>query len=409
VTKIENEWIQAQQSLTAKMGKMSLDGDIFPPRPQFGDNGREVILHANYFNLTVKPMPIYRYTVNVAKGESATKTDDSPPPRKLAKIIQAALETLPRKDNTYASEFKQQVISLKKIQLPSNGAVTVKLDVGKKTEDWVVTFNTVGTVDLADILNYLKTMKDTNSSGSAFPRFPDHIDSLNVILGHTPRADPNVTAVGSGRFFAVDPQRIDCAPPRRYSPVDILRGYFQSVRGGTGRLLLNTNVTHGVFRFKGKMVDIFKRMDVAYMNQIEHSSQMDCNATERTLRTLDKYLKKCRVRVEIPNPKAGPSTFIQKSIAGLATRFDGQVKHGKKESQPGDNAAPQFNPNEAGKISYVGPDSVKFLLKAPVVAPGQAAPAQLGTLQFDTYVKVGDYFRQSTYHAIVLIVKFFRD
>lgn len=59
MTKIENEWIQAQKSLTAKMGKMSLDGDIFPPRPQFGDKGRQVILHANYFNLTVKPMPIY--------------------------------------------------------------------------------------------------------------------------------------------------------------------------------------------------------------------------------------------------------------------------------------------------------------------------------------------------------------
>ncbi|KAK1836683.1 post-transcriptional gene silencing protein QDE-2 [Podospora conica] len=376
------------------MGKVSLNStEIFPPRPQFGSTGRQVVLHANYFKVNVKSIPIYRYTVNVAKGE-ATKPEDGPPPRKLAKIIQAALETLPKKGNTYASEFKQQVISLKKIQLPPSGAITVKLDAGKKTEDWVVTFNEVGTADLGDLLKYLQTMKDTNSSESAFPKFPDHIDSLNVILGHTPRADPNISSVGSGRFFAVDPQRIDGAPPGYRSPVEILRGYFQSVRGGTGRLLLNTNVTHGVFRCKGKMTDIFRMMDVAYMDQIEKSTQRECTETENTLRLLDKYLKKCRVRVEIPNPKGGPSTFIQKSIAGLATRFDGQVKHGKKPSQPGDNAPPKFNPNEASKISYAGPDSVKFLLRAPVVAPGQPTPAQIGTLKFGTEVKVGDYFRQ---------------
>ncbi|CRK46005.1 hypothetical protein BN1723_019859, partial [Verticillium longisporum] len=97
---------------------------------------------------------------------------------------------------------------------------------------------------------------------NGFPKFAVPVDALGVILGYTPRKNPEVSPVGSARFFPIGPTCVEKQLGVN-NRISAIRGYFQSVRLGTGRALLNVNVTSGIFRTAVSVADLCRWANIA--------------------------------------------------------------------------------------------------------------------------------------------------
>ncbi|KAK3381559.1 ribonuclease H-like domain-containing protein [Podospora didyma] len=424
VTDLENRWIAQNNESTAqlagKMGKLSVGGgsskgpsEFMPSRPAFGTVGQEVILWVNSFQLDITASAMYKYTVEVTyrpaalteatttttpttpntpntpkgpkkpktpktpsfpKGSGNAKTKKEAKGKKLAHIIGLALKKL-QADGPFASEFKANVITLKKLNLPQANIVVVEYTEPNKdwVENWAVKFTPPQSLHINALVNYLKTMDD-KANDSTFPKFPDEIDALGIVLGHTARSDLNASAVGRSRFFATDDKRIETAQMGFTSILSIVRGYFQSVRPATGRLLLNTNVTHTVFRRAAPLLDIFGGMNLNVMDKLEtlgHRQQ----GVAMDLARLHRFLNTSRVRMRVPTGEPGKFVVIDRTIAGLACQGDGK-------DEP-ENERPVFK-----QFRFGGPAGVKFFLRAP--KSGNNAP--LKGLKYGAFVTVAEYY-----------------
>ncbi|KAK3332061.1 hypothetical protein B0T19DRAFT_93634 [Cercophora scortea] len=402
ITALENSWVQGHGApagqLTSALSKLSVAASgsdfsiaFFPNRPGFGNKGIEVVLWANSFKLNISAPSLFKYTLNVTYipvKEEAPKPKEGATGagrdareakgRKLAIVIQEALAQLPA-GSVVASEFKAQVISLKKLALPEDGIIRVQLTDRNRVENWAVRFNGPESIDVQQLMGYLKTL-DNPANDTSFPRYPDVIDAIGVVLGHTARADPNAAAVGRSRFFATDGARAEQAEPARgpEGVVSILRGYFQSVRPATGRLLLNTNVTHGIFRRSIGLGELFARMGLDKMDQVlsmgsEHAQRRFWGE----LRKMHKYLARSRVQCKVWDDQNRRWHTMERSIAGLATSQDGQRRQ--------DGPPPQFQPG----FQFGGPGNVKFHLRQPTSGSSPPAPG----LQYNTFVTVAQYHK----------------
>ncbi|RYP67706.1 hypothetical protein DL771_007113 [Monosporascus sp. 5C6A] len=380
ITELEDKILKEHLGTLAVTGKMSKlqvsatkknepsSESYFPCRPAFGTNGKEVTLWANYFKLNVPENELYQYAIEVKpvkkEGKKAQPRDAAG--RRLYHIINMALERIGR-GVPLVSEFKSQVVSLKPLSLPEDNTVTVQYTIEGKDDEYNVKFNGPTFIDMSQLFNYLRTMRDPTGDTS-FPKFTSAIDAVSVIIGHSARASAAVASIGRSRYFPLD--RDD----QKFSlgPMDfntLIRGYFQSARPATGRLLLNANVTHGVFRLAGQVSDLMK----------------DYNLRDSgSLQNLHKCLSKLRARVTFlaekgasgkkgtsgkkGNKPPGVARIGEKVIAGLATKFDGSSGEPK--------------PRVAN--SGAGPREVQFYLKAPA-PPGLPA---------DAYISVADYFEK---------------
>jgi hypothetical protein len=226
-------------------------------------------------------------------------------------------------------------------------------------------------------MDYLQSLEDKGND-DVFPKFPEEIDALGVVLGHTARSNPNTAAVGRSRFFAIDPARKDQSTEMPVeSLLEILRGYVQSVRPATGRLLLNTNVTHGVFRKGYSLADLFRKSGVA---QLDQPARLD-RSTLQTLERLNKFLAKSRIRCKAPGDKPGEFFTIERGMAGLATASDGKNEEHR----------PEFRDSRV--VRFGSPATVRFYLRTPKT-PGATPPPGLF---FNTMVTVADYYWSSKY------------
>ncbi len=376
------------------MAKLSYAGSsVWPTRPGFSNNGTKVILWANYFKMDVKAPALWKYDVmpsepkfpDAQSDTSETTTGKSvdsaegPKGRKLTRLIELALEKLNLPDASIASEYKEKVISLTELDLPEDAVIKVEYkDTRGRAHKWNVKFHGPQPISIESLLDYLKTMRDPEDDGS-FPKFPEVIDALNVILGHSPRVDKDTATIGRGRFFATDPERMDETPHMPPGLLTILRGYFQSVRLATGRVLLNTNVTHGVFRRPIELTELFRKLE---LNRMSGQAGAQNIQYFNNLKRLQKYLNKARIICKVPTD-SGPTQYVitERTIAGMAYNKDGEGAH---KDQP----RPQFQPG----FLYGGPGNVKFFLRRPKTAEGEQAPVPPVGLKWDTPVKVSDFY-----------------
>ena len=361
--KILKEHLDAYD-VTAKMSKLQVSGkkgggpppdNYFPCRPAFGTNGKEVILWANYFKLSLGVKDIFKYSIEVhpVKKEGTKAQPRDAKGRKLHKVGNGI---------PLVSEFKSQVVTLKELPLPEDGTVTVKYTIEGKDDEYKVKFSSPQYIDLTQLMSYLSSMHDPTGSTS-FPKFETTIDAVSVIIGHSARASDKVSSVGRSRFFPLDrADQIFSLGPTDFNSV--IRGYFQSARPATGRLLLNANVSHGVFRIGGPALDVMKNFDLQ---------------NNASLQALHKCLGRLRARVtylaDTPSSSgkkgkkpSGIARVGEKGITGLATRFDGSGEHKPRVASSG-----------------AGPQDVQFWLKSP-------APAGL---KADAYITVSEYFENS--------------
>lgn len=166
------------------------------------------------------------------------------------------------------------------------------------------------------------------------------VDAVSIIVGHSPRADPRTAAVGQGRFFKnMKEQRLHTDHPQMLA---ILRGFFQSVRPSTNRLLLNVNVAYSVFR-PNINLGLWLRL---WGESNEWNRKR--NRRLQDLATLHKIISKTRIIYKLPRERdvtqAGDTaspTFSRKSepeclveefaIAGFVRQKDGCQKSCKDQ------------------------------------------------------------------------------
>ncbi|KAI4604089.1 hypothetical protein KJ359_000216 [Pestalotiopsis sp. 9143b] len=331
VTKLEDSLI-----LASSMSKLSVSGnnaatEFIPLRPSFGTKGKEVVLWTNYFNMQLKDQVLFKYSLEVVSvpGESPPKDKNKipePKNRKLQKIIQLALDQIGNAI-PIVSEYKSQAVSVKPLSLPENGVEVLYTD-GGFNDKWKVHFHGPNEVRVSELLAFLKTMEATTST---FPLFEDVIDAIGVAAGHNPRARDNIASLGSNRHFPLNLQSeaYDLGRPAHNT---IIRGYFQSVRPATGRVLVNVNTSHGVFRYSGPATSYYRGYDIS---------------SDYGLRLLNKDISKRRVKVQIlqdtqsegkdakapkkgkgpaskgPTKPAGVARIKETGCNGLATPGDG--------------------------------------------------------------------------------------
>lgn len=368
---IEDKYMANTKSGGAALAKLSV-GQQMPTRPGFGTAGKKVMVYANYFKVIVpKELTLTRYNVEVSPQAEG---------KKLARVFQLLIG-LPEFQGV-ATEWKSMIISAKPLDIPDGYTVQIPYLAEGQDEPlaraitYTVRIVTPLSFSISNMVNYLASV----DPGPSFAQKLETIQVMNAVFGHYPQARGDVVSIGQNRHFSFDHSESN----RRNIQIlggglESLRGYFQSVRPATGGLLLNVNITHGVFLEPVQLDQLLPKMGTG--NKI----------------TLTKKMKRVRVRVTHIPPKKHKQTGQEipriKTIFDLAHPQDGRRRD---EAHP-----PQVLHHGAG------PKDVKFWLSDvppaggdPKPAAGKAkgkSPKQAGgpSLPTNTYISVFDYFKRS--------------
>lgn len=381
---------QSVGTLTGQMAKVQISDEGFPRRPAFGNQGKAVTLWANYFKLVASAeVAMLKYSLDAKRIDkhprkeegkspkkegkaSKSKEEDKkngPKGRKLHSIIKSALDQVAAVP--FATEFKDQVISLKPFSLPEGKIVKVQYRDEGKDDEYEVTFNGPTTVDLPGLMRYLTTMTDP-SGDTSFPKFEGVIDAISIITGFHARSNPAASSLGRSRYFPLNPPETEHYNLGQPEFNRIIRGYFQSARPATGRIILNANVAHGVFRLKGLVSEL---ADGPFRGQAQF---------------LHKAILRLRCRCKILSDDKDPKKvrFIQKIICGLALVGDGDTKDRNKPGNKKDGPKPKVKQPGANATD------VEFYLRSP-------APAGL---RADAFCSVEEYYKKSKRYYLTIFL-----
>lgn len=327
--------------------------DKFPLRPGYGTKGKNILLFANYMEIASSlRQHVYRYNTEVQPGDKGRV----PSLKKMRQIIRLLLEQhFPDQLNAIATDFRSTLISVNQLK-----ATEETLEVRYKDPEaaefpespqmWMVRIIPTGTLSIGALMDYLSS---TNAS-ALFEAKPEVIQALNIVLGHYPKVQENIATVGGNKHYSLLP-----GPDDKFNlqeGLDVLRGYFVSVRAATARLLVNVQVKN----------------IACYMS--DRLDRVIDNANIRQMGRLEKFLRTVQVRpIHLPN-----SRRRVKSIIGLATRSDG-----KDLENP-----PQVDGYAANAYK------VKFFINGGARGSSKE-DSKDGPPTEGRYVSVADYFKES--------------
>lgn len=349
-----------------------------PYRPNYGSQGEEVILWANYFHLKFQGSKLHKYNISIydPKKVSKDKKDDGKVTgRKAMDIFQVILQQVSRDNGKilFATDFKQKIVTTAPFNLLPT-TVIYPVGQGARSHKYDLTISHQP-LDVEDLLRFLNNQAQTprllpnpnpNSNANGFPFYQDIIDAIGTITGHTSRGSGDIITVGRSRFFSKTNESLQqmIGSPNL---LQILKGFSQSVRPATGRLLLNVSVTHGVFRCPGNISSLLKSLG---------------GYERKNLQKLGRIVSRARVQYRVPvkGPQQPPWKVV--TIAGLARntdKCDGQSKH------------PKFKTSNIS--GFFTASDVEFHLKKPTkgVVPTRPAPG----LEWDKYYTVFEYYSKS--------------
>ena len=276
---------------------------------------------------------LWKYTLKITPTDCVPAEKDKRQAKgnHLKQLVRTALEALSC-PGPMATEYKRQVVTVEKLKLPKDGVIRVSDPAGgEKERMWDVNFHTAsGGPESINVDGLLRWLKDTRNPGSksVFSAHQTEIGALNVILGHMARTGPEVPCIGS-TFFDVNDKMI--SPTDRH--IEILRGYMQSVRPATGRLLLNSQVTASRFLVSGPLYTLFEKWEVEKMN-------------EHQLKDIDRLLSEVLVLVYVPDSDTKKAQWLPETARGLsATTSNRRGFHTPDTAQVGlerlDKASPE--------------------------------------------------------------------
>jgi hypothetical protein len=370
VKDIENQYMQNSSGIGA-VGSLSVASQ-FPQRPGHGTQGKRIAVYANYFKLVTKPgLNLWRYNIEVKPEVKG---------RKLRRIFELLFER--PEFAGVATDYKTMVISNARLNIPDDARISIQYR-GEGEDEPIsnsppheVRVVTPAAVPVAELI---KNLSSTNP-GPTFPNKEEHLQTLNAVLAFYPVGHRQVSNRKEQHYL------VDGSPQNAHNirkmqgGLDALRGFFQSVRAATGGLLLNVNVTHGVFLHP----DALARLYISLGSEKKE--------------TLSKKLRLIRVRLTHIPPKKSKTTGEEfpriKTILALATMKDGRYTENKDDPHP-----PKVSVNGAG------PKGVQFWLgsegddgEGSGKGKGKDKPKAKGPkMPTNQYITVFDYFKISAF------------
>lgn len=267
--------------------------DELPLRPGYGTKGQRVVLFANYFHLKPKNgIVLYRYHVDVSPPASG---------KKLGQIVHCLLEhdDIAEWRGDTVTDFRSTIIACREIK-----DMKEKYDVQYRSEgemvaqaqapSYLIRITASGSLLLDELVDYLCS---TNTSGLPYQSKAEVLQALNIFLSYYAKSSAGIATIGAGRSYNVSAR--DSADLG--SGLKAIRGFFSSVRTGTTRLLVNVNVSNGVFYNSGSLIKLIDKFG-------------------KENPKLGTFLKKLRIHTSHNKPPKRART-----IFGLATPQDGQT------------------------------------------------------------------------------------
>lgn len=344
----------------------------YPDRPGYGTLGKPVTLYANYLPFTSVGKPIYRYHVSIASDGGR-----EPAARKARQIVRLLLEEHYSANlKGIATDYRSTLISVAKL---AEGQFDVRYkdendeDYPENPRVYKVTTQHTGDINPAALINYLTS----TSAGSMLDTKPEIVQALNVILGHHPKTERSVSSIGGNRHFSFQEGIMESASLE--GGLEVLRGFFVSVRAATARVLLNVHV---------KYLACYKSGPLEYVIRDWRSSNF--RASSHRLEAFLKRMRVCITHIKRKGKNGKERPPRVKTISGLATPSDGGS-----------------GPNRPKVEGYgAGPQSVKFFLDAAGSQPpqqtsekgkgkkGKKAPPKAGPAPAGRYISVADFFKE---------------
>lgn len=194
--------------------------------------------------------------------------------------------------------FRSTIISCREIK-----DIKEKYDVQYQSEgelvahpqapSYLVRITASGSLILDELVNYLCS---TNTSILPYNSKGEVLQTLNIFSSHYAKSFAEIATIGADQSYHMStPDSVDLG-----SGLKALRGFFSSVRTGKSRLLVNLNVSSGVFYHAGSLVKLISEFGTEELE-------------------LGSFLKKLRIQ----NSHNKPPTRVR-TIFGLATPQDGQ-------------------------------------------------------------------------------------
>ncbi|KAF4496077.1 Stem cell self-renewal Piwi [Fusarium agapanthi] len=300
--------------------KLDLDSlkltEGFPSRPGYGTRGTKVELTANYVELLPpSTLILHRYDIQinpVAVG------------KKYFRVVQLLLQApeFASKQGDIATDFRSTLVSKTKF---SQDEVLIEVPYRSEGEDeptaratvYKVRVQYTKTLDVGELVNYLNS---TSLSQSLVDK-QELTQALNIFLNHYAKSAKNLVTIGSTKSFSLSSE---AARGDIDSGLEIIRGFFSSVRVATCRILVNINVSHGAFYHAVPLPELMRSYGT-------HSTVM-----------LERFLKLVRIQTtHLPEKRNKAKEVIPrvKTIFGLARKDDGHgLDHPPRVRQHGAGA-----------------------------------------------------------------------
>lgn len=289
VHKLEN---QIQQS--AGLSKLSLSEEQTAVRPNYGTQGKSVILYANAIEIKApEDLVLHIYHIHLkkvaddtdkkkgkGKGKGKGDENDSPSGKKLEQVVRLFLRSphMSAYRGLYATDFRSTLIAVKKLgadvfepteivyrpegeedlPLPTGttgrqpAKYTVYVDQVKPTDTRNGLNIDTKSLSIKELLTDLK-----NCTQTAIRNKSEWSQCLNIFMNHHSKSSPNYTALGKNKSFSLSPGPAEFA--NFQDGLLAIRGYISSVRPMTGRILGNINVSHGFFYLPGPLRQIMEQ------------------------------------------------------------------------------------------------------------------------------------------------------
>jgi len=237
----------ADNQLVASFQKLAVKEGGLPARPDYGKNGKEILLRTNYFPVEYGKATIYDYDVSV-EPETGIKRIM----KRLLQLLMQSPEFAPYAASASHDNMKR-LVSLKEI--PVTGAAQVfsvgvtYFDEGddgptEKSKNYRISLKLTTKHDTADMTKHLA------GKDAALDPQP-MLSAFNIILAKYP--SQHGIMVGRNKWFFPTPNSASSLG----GGLEAFRGFYSSVRPSFQQLMVNVNVATTAFYRPGNLAGLF--------------------------------------------------------------------------------------------------------------------------------------------------------
>lgn len=299
------------------------DKAVMPPRPGYGTEGAQIRVYANYVQIVPKSdLTLYSYDISEITPDVAGKKRTQ-----VVRLMVDEAAELASYRNDIVSDFKSTLVSRKKLEQDEQIiSITYKAegedDPLERATQYKVKVKYTKTLSVGQLTTYLTSTNP--AAGQQYDSKLEMIQALNIFLKHYAKSNNNLATIGASKTFSMNTTgTLNSSDLGR--GLTAIRGFFTSVRAATNRILVNINVSHGAFYQEGMLANLMHAYGLS--------------PGERGMRSLEKFLKRVRVRtthLKEKRNRKGEVVHRVKAITALAKKTDGRsLAHPPRVTQTG--------------------------------------------------------------------------